>query len=58
MNQLEFFGNMYVMEEQTSCRKEPFYARVTDRRCTKRGMVIFVRIGAYEAEGSLDELYS
>jgi len=57
-NQLEFFGNMHVMEEQTGCCKEPFYARVTDRRCTKQGVVVFVRIGEYEAEGRLDEFYS
>jgi len=58
INQIEFFGNIHVMGEQKGCWNEPFYARVTDKRCTKQGVLIFVRIGAHEAEGSLDELYS
>lgn len=57
-NQLEFSGNMHVMQEQKNCWKEPFIARVTDKRCTKQGVIVFVRIGEYEAEGNLDELYS
>lgn len=57
-NQLEFAGNMHVMDEQKGCWKEPFFARVTDKRCTKQGVVVFVRIGEFEAEGNLDELYS
>ncbi|MCW9017393.1 MAG: hypothetical protein OQJ89_10540 [Kangiellaceae bacterium] len=58
LNQLDFSGNMHVMNEQKECWKEPFFARVTDKRCTKQGVIVFVRIGEYEAEGELIELFT
>jgi len=57
-NKLVFTGNMHVMEEQNGCWKEPFFASVTDKRCTNQGVLVFVRIGQYEAEGNLSELFS
>lgn len=55
--QLEFRGNMHVALEQDKFWKEPFYAKVTDKRSTNQGVVIFVHIGAYKAEGNIFELF-
>ena len=57
MNQLEFTGNMHVMYEQKESWREPFFARVTDKRCTKQGIVVLVRVGEYQVEGNLQELF-
>ena len=52
-SQLVFTGNMHVCLNQEKFWKEPFYARVWDRRVEGKGVPILVRIGKNEDEQDL-----
>ena len=51
--QLEITGQMWVADNSKKQWQEPFFARVTDKRLTKQGMWLRVKIGEYEVEGEL-----
>lgn len=53
--QIVFEGDMLVEEDygEWNDRLEPFKAIVTDKRITKQGIWIKIRVGDYEAEGNL-----
>jgi hypothetical protein len=51
--QIEFFGDMWVGDDSRSQWTEPFRAVVTDKRVTKEGVWISIRIGEYAAEADL-----
>lgn len=51
--QLEITGQIWVAQDSTKQRLEPFFARVTDKSVTKQGIWLKVKIGEYEAEGEL-----
>ena len=53
--QIEFSGTMWVMQDKKSWR-EPFIAIITDKRVTKQGFSIIMKVGDCKGEAILDEL--
>jgi hypothetical protein len=54
--QLEIKGRMWVADYSNKQWLEPFCARITDKRLTKQGVWLKVKIGEYEAQGNLYDL--
>ena len=54
--QLEIKGQMWVAQDSNRQWQEPLFARVTDKRITKQGVWLKVKIGEYEADGELRDV--
>lgn len=56
LKQIEFIGQMWIGRNEKQWL-EPFSALVTDKRLTKQGIWVKIRVGEDEAEGSLSEAF-
>lgn len=58
--QMVFEGKMWVLRNSNENKEwfEIFSATVTDKRITKQGIWIKVRVGDYLGEGSLEDIFS
>ena len=57
--QIEFTGEMWVMSQEKGkfSGKQDFRATVTDKRITKQGIWIVLKIGEDRVEGNLDDAF-